>query len=252
MRIVQLSDLHLAPHPLPGGIDAWTACDAALQRVAALRPDALVLSGDLADAGDFPTYRQLASRLAGLALPYYLLPGNHDMRDALRATFPGQGWGVGERLCQRIDFGELSLLLIDTVVPGADWGEFAAAQLAWLSANCPLAGRVVLVMHQPPFSVGIPGMDALACRGGELLAEWLAGRPQVEALWCGHVHRAVNTVFAGKMASTAPSTVHQIAYASGPLAWTPEPPGLLLHEVFPGAALRTHYLPLQAAPVFPY
>lgn len=251
MRIVQISDLHLQSNLLSGEIDPWAALAMALNRVAGLQADALLISGDIAEAGDSGSYTRLASILAGLALPLALLPGNHDRRAALHAAFPGH-WDNPEMLCRRFDLGPLTLLLLDSLVPGKPWGEIGNAQLRWLDANCPERRRSIVVLHHPPFAVGIPGMDEIGCRGGEGLANWLLRRPQVEAVWCGHVHRPVFTGFAGKMAATAPSTVHQIALQDGPLSWTPESPGLLVHDLLPGLPLRSHYLPLQAAPVIPY
>ena len=57
----------------------------------------------------------------------------------------------------------------------------------------------------------------------------------------------VRPVFAGKPALTAPATIHQIALQDGPLAWTAEPGGLLVHDFDPGEPPRTHYLPVAAA-----
>ena len=251
MRIVQLSDLHLRPDPLFGEIDPWAALAMALTRVAGLQADLLLISGDLAEAGDVATYTRLASTLAGLALPLALVPGNHDQRSAMFAAFPGH-WENPEMLCRRFDLGPLTLLLLDRQVPGQPWGEIGEAQLRWLDANYPERRRSVVILHHPPFAVGIAGMDEICCRDGKALASWLLRRPLVEAVWCGHVHRPVFTGFAGKMAATAPSTVHQIALQDGALAWTPEAPGLLVHDLLPGVPLRSHYLPLEAAPVVPY
>jgi 3',5'-cyclic AMP phosphodiesterase CpdA len=251
MRIVQISDLHLQSNLQSGGIDPWAALAMALTRLAGLRAEALLISGDIAEAGDLGSYTRLASTLAGFSGPLALLPGNHDQRAALFAAFPGH-WDNPEMLCRRLDLGPLTLLLLDSLVPGQPWGEIGEAQLGWLDANCPERRRSIVVLHHPPFAVGIPGMDEIGCRGGEALANWLLRRPQVEAVWCGHVHRPVFTVFAGKMAVTAPSTVHQIALQDGPLSWTPEAPGLLVHDLLPGVPVRSHYLPLQAAPVVAY
>lgn len=254
MRIVQLSDLHLRPQALYSGVDPWRNWQAALERVAGLcpRPDLLLLSGDLADDAAAATYDRLAATLAAAGCDYALMPGNHDDGPALRAAFPGQRWAPGKYACQRVDRGDLSLLLVDTAIPGREDGEVGEAHLAWLTAHCPAARRVVLVLHHPPFAIGIPGMDVIACAGGERLAAWLHGRPQVEAMWCGHVHRPVFTQFAGRPALCAPATVHQIALQEGPLAWTAEPPGMLVHDLVAGRAIVSHYLPLAAAPVIPY
>ena len=254
MRIVQLSDLHLRPGQLDSGIDPWLRLQAALARLTALRPrpDLLLVTGDLADDGAAATYGRLAQVLAAAALPHVLLPGNHDARAPLRAAFPELFANCGNRLDFRVDRGELSLLLLDTLRPGHEAGELTASQIDWLDANCPTERRVIIAMHHPPVATGIAGMDAIGCAGGERLAAWLVGRPgrqQVEAVLCGHVHRSVTTRIAATPLMTCPSTVHQIALEDGPLAWTNEPAALLVHDLEPGGALRSHFLPLLAAPV---
>jgi 3',5'-cyclic AMP phosphodiesterase CpdA len=257
MRVVQLSDLHLCDGLLYSGIDPWRALALALVRIDRLRPraDVLLLSGDLADDGNADTYRRLAELLArGSRIPA-LLPGNHDDRAGLWAAFPNQAWRSEDFLCQRIDRGEVTLLLLDTLIPGREDGRFTAEHVAWLDAVCPHDRRVLLAMHHPPCAVGIAGMDVMGCAGAELLAQWLSLQPQVdvvEAVLCGHVHRHVTQIFAGHLTMTCPSTVHQIALQDGPLAWTPEAPGLLVHDLLPGQALRTHALPLATAEVHGY
>lgn len=257
MRVVQISDLHLRDGLLYSGIDPWRMLAQALVRIDRLRPraDVLLLSGDLADDGNAETYRRLADLLARCSPVPALMPGNHDDRAGLWAAFPNQGWCSEDFLCQRIDRGELTLLLLDTQIPGREDGRFGAAHVAWLDAVCPHDRRVLLAMHHPPCDVGIAGMDMLGCGGGDLLAKWLGEQPQVEvveAVLCGHVHRHVTQLFAGHLTITCPSTVHQIALQDGPLAWTTEPPGMLVHDMVPGQPLRTYALPLALAETHRY
>jgi len=259
LRIAQLSDLHLVPAGLRlyGAVDTPGAVERALSRLAALepRPDLLVLSGDLVNDGGVAEYRWLRTRLEACGLPWRAMPGNHDRRDALRTVFGDQGFAGGELCCQRFDMGAGTLLLLDSVIEGEEGGEVAAAQLAWLDAACPDDRPVLLFMHHPPFAIGVEAMDAIGCRGGERLAAWLATRPQVEAVLCGHVHRFAVSRFAGRPAITAPSPAHQIALdlrPGAPLAYTDEPGGLLFHLWTPGVSLLSHYLPVAAAPVHPY
>lgn len=256
MRIVQLSDLHLTVDGrlLYDRVDTEAAFLAAVQRLRGLAPvpDLVVLSGDLANDGDAGTYRRLRAILADLAMPYAVMPGNHDRRAELRAAFPEQAWAGDPLCCQRRDVGEATLLLLDSVVPGEEGGDIGADQIAWLDAACPGRRPVLLCLHHPPFDIGVPGMDAIRCRGEGELADWLRRRPNVAAVLCGHVHRLVATLFAGRPAYTAPSTAHQIALQDGPLAYTLEPGGFLLHDWQPGARLVTHYMPGTPAPVQVY
>lgn len=259
MLIAQLSDLHLvAPGArLYGHVDTAAALASAIARVNSLapRPDLVVFSGDLVNHGRSEEYAHLRAQLAGLACPYGLMPGNHDERAALHAAFPEQAFAGAPLLCQRVDLGELSLLLLDTVIAGAEGGEVGAAQLAWLDAACPPARPAMLFLHHPPFATGIAGMDAIGLAGSERLAGWLERHRNVRALAAGHVHRSVFSLFAGIPVLIAPSPAHQIALdlAAGPsdLAYTLEPGGFLLHR-WDGHCITSHVVPVAAAAVHRY
>ena len=256
MRIAQLSDLHLTPdgQPLYGRVDCEAALHAALARIGSLqpRPDLLLLSGDLANVGDLPTYRRLRQALAATAIPYVVMPGNHDARGALREAFPEQQWQGDPLCCLRRECGDGLLLCLDTLVPGEEYGHLGPAHVAWLEQAAESGRPTLLCLHHPPFAVGIAGMDAIRCGGAIELAEWLVGRPEVAALLCGHVHRFVSTTFAGRPALVAPSPAHQIALQDGPLAYTLEAGGFLVHDWLPGRSLASHYLPVTSAPVYVY
>ncbi len=256
MRIAQLSDLHLTADgaPLYGRVDTAGALAAALRRLGQLdpRPDLAVFSGDLVNEPTAAAYARLAGALAELPMPWALLPGNHDDRAALKRAFPGQPWAAGPLAGQCRDVAGWRLVLLDATVPGADHGEIGDAQIAWLDAVAPGARPSLLFMHQPPFAVGIPGLDVIACRGEDRLAGWLADNPGVAAVCCGHVHRFTVTSFAGRRAVTAPSTAHQIALYPGPVAYTLEPGGFLVHDWSAGRGWLTHYLPVAEAAIYPY
>lgn len=256
MRLLQLSDLHLTAdgQPLYGVVDTEAALHAALDRVRGLKPesDLLLLTGDLANGGEASAYCRLKAALADLPMPCAMLPGNHDSRSEVRAAFSEHAWAGEPLCCLRQDWPEGSLLLLDTTVPGAEWGEIGDAQIAWLDAACPDDRPVLLGLHHPPFDIGIPGLDAIRCRGEDKLRAWLGGKPQVEAMLCGHVHRLVITTFADRTALTAPSTAHQIALGEGPLSYTKEAAGFLWHDWQPGKRLLTHYVPVVTASVHAY
>jgi len=259
MLIVQLSDLHfVAPGKrLYRQIDTAGALARAVERVNGLLPgpDLVVISGDLVERGSIEEYEALRQQLARLAVPFRLLPGNHDDRANLRQVFVDQDFSGEPLLCQGLEVGDLGLLLLDTVIPGEEGGEIGAAQLAWLDAACPAERPVLLFLHHPPFATGIAGMDVIGLSGADRLAAWLAAHRNVRGIACGHVHRAVFTSFAGVAAVIAPSPAHQIALDldgdPAALAWTLEPGGMLLHR-YANDSLVTHVLPVDPAPVQRY
>ncbi|HEY5762694.1 MAG TPA: phosphodiesterase [Rhodocyclaceae bacterium] len=272
MLIAQLSDPHIlaAGQLLYRRFDSAAALRDAVSRIGKIKPhpDCVVVSGDLVNHGAAAEYAQLRDLLAPLTMPVFLMPGNHDERGALATAFAGddradklrQAFTGAPLCCQRVDLapadGEvLTLLLLDTVIPGREGGEVGAAQLDWLEANCPADAPTMLFLHHPPFSTGIAGMDAITCSGAGLLADWLAAHRNVIALSSGHVHRTIFTRFAGIAACIAPSTALQIALDLGgkaaALSWTPEPGGFLLHH-WHEQSLVTHLVPSAAVEVVRY
>jgi hypothetical protein len=86
-------------------------------------------------------------------------------------------------------------------------------------------------------------MDQYGLDGIERMAEVVKRHPQVERIVCGHLHRPIQVRWCGTVVMTAPSTAHQIALDLGPerpLAFTLEPPAVLLHLWREGLGLVTH------------
>lgn len=90
--IAQISDLHIKAHGRLSykKVDTYNALLRAINTLNGLRPrpDAVVITGDLVDFGTAAEYQTLRQALATLDLPFYLMAGNHDDRQALRAAFP--------------------------------------------------------------------------------------------------------------------------------------------------------------------
>jgi 3',5'-cyclic AMP phosphodiesterase CpdA len=49
------------------------------------RPDCVLATGDLTDCGLPDEYEIVAEALAALPMPSFMIPGNHDRRDVMRA-----------------------------------------------------------------------------------------------------------------------------------------------------------------------
>jgi hypothetical protein len=99
----------------------------------------------------------------------------------------------------------------------------------------------LIAMHHPPFDTGIAPVDAHPLRGRDELAALIAAHPQVVRLIGGHIHRACEVPFGGTIASTAPSTAHQLIVdrgTSGAYALRVERPAFALHR-WTGRALVT-------------
>jgi 3',5'-cyclic AMP phosphodiesterase CpdA len=151
----------------------------------------------------------------------------------------------GEFLQYAVESYPLRLLALDTLVPGQPQGRLCDARLAWLQARLREApGRPTLIlMHHPPFATGIAPMDRHGFEDPDRLAAIVREHPQVERVVCGHLHRPIHVRWAGTIASTAPSTAHQIVLdldGNGSVTFNLEPPACQLHLWRPGVGLVSH------------
>lgn len=249
--LAQVTDLHIkAPGQLClGKVDTAAMLRACVRHILALEqsPHAVSLTGDLVDSGLPQEYAALRELLAPLKMPLYLMPGNHDDRDALRAAFPEHAYlrQSQEFIQYAIDDYPLRIVALDTLIPGKGSGELCDRRIEWLDRTLALAPErpTVVLMHHPPFQTLITYMDQFPLRDRDALAAVIGRNPQVHAILCGHVHRPIETRFAGTLASTSPSVAHQVALdlaVNAPLRFVMEPPAYRLHAYTHETGLVTH------------
>lgn len=175
-------------------------------------PDAVLVTGDLAEHRADSEYALVKSTLARLDAPAYVLAGNHDDRGRLRHHFELSGH-ADEPVHYAVDLGPLRLLTLDTSKPGVAAGDLGQEQLAWLDSQLAAGPTTptVLAMHHPPFQTGMPAWDEIGLRAEDrsALADGVRRHSQVRAIVAGHVHRAIVSEVAGRVALTAPSTYVQ-------------------------------------------
>lgn len=251
MLLAQITDLHVTARGRTAYklVDTAACLGRAVDALLALvpRPDAVLVTGDLAYDGRPEEYAVVAEELGRLPMPVLAIPGNHDARGPFRAA-------LAPRFCPSDDpeflhfavpLGETWLVALDSLVPGADGGALCPRRLAWLEETLARAADrpVILALHHPPFPTGIAHMDRIALAEPGGLERLVRRHGRVERVLCGHVHRAVQTLWAGTIASIAPATAHQVELALDPAApscFTLEPPGFHLHARLPGGGLVTH------------
>lgn len=239
MLLAQITDLHISePDTLIDRLYRTADhLERAVRHLLALdpRPDAVVITGDLVEGGREAEYARLVEILRPLPMPVYVVPGNHDDREGLRRAFGARGY-LPERgfLCYAVDAGPLRLVALDTHVPGSPGGRLCAERLAWLDARLAEAPDrpTIVLQHHPPFHTGMSRMDEMNLDGRDAEAAIVARHGQVERVLCGHLHRPIVRRFAGTVASTCPSTAHQVDLdlrERGHLALVREPPACALH-----------------------
>jgi len=257
LLIAQMSDLHIKrPGALAyGKVDtaaALTACVNEINRFSP-RPDLVVISGDLADTPAAEEYEHLKRLLAPLEIPVAAIPGNHDDRALMRTALPDLGYSQASGPLNSVrPVGDLDIVLIDSSVPGTNYGTLDSATLAWLDATlaASLTRPALLFVHHPPFVTGIAHMDVQNLRNADAFAAVLRKHERARLVAAGHVHRATLSSFAGIPATICPAPNHAVALdldARLPPSFKLEPPAFHLHAWFPGegfGTISTHVVPI--------
>ena len=241
--IGQISDLHAK-----AGSASLGALHRAMAFLAAVGPDAVIVSGDLANRPHEQGYALVRDAFAALTCPILMVPGNADQREQMRAAFPETHYWPGDgplHLAETVK--GVRLIGLDVTVPGEKYGEVTAEVLGFLNralADEPRAPALVF-MHQHPFET-FGGLDVQMCRNVDPLRAALDSAPvPVLGLACGHAHRAIITRFGRPVAMMCPSLeganpVLTEGFGEPPIT---DPPGLMLH-VIEGERLVSHTVSL--------
>jgi 3',5'-cyclic AMP phosphodiesterase CpdA len=254
--IAQISDLHVKPL----GMRAYRQVDTAAALVSCVkelnrfipRPDLVVISGDLVDAPSREAYDHLVQLLSPLQIAFAAIPGNHDDRDLMRTALPAPYALASGALHSARAIRDVDVVLIDSTVPGRDYGLLERDSLDWLDAVLAESRTrpALLFLHHPPFVTGIAHMDVQNLRNASELAEILRRHRRARLVAAGHVHRAILTSFAGAAATICPASNHAVALdldARLPPSFKIEPPAFHLHVWFAGeefGTIVTHWVPI--------
>ncbi len=217
---VHISDTHLPAErsPLYGsGTDADSNLSLMLDRLVAsgLKPDALLMTGDLTDRGDVSAYRRLRALVepaaAALECEIVWAAGNHDDRAAMRAELlDGSDAAADDAPITEVRwFGDMRVIVLDSTVPGAHWGELDDAQLSWLASELSVAAPAgtLLLIHHPPLPTVLDLAVTVELRDQPRLAAVLAGS-DVRGILSGHVHHPSFGTFVGIPVAVASSSAY--------------------------------------------
>jgi 3',5'-cyclic AMP phosphodiesterase CpdA len=212
LLVAQISDTHIlvpeSDHPaagLRGDCLRRTVADINQQQT-----DAVIFTGDTVQHGQSEEYARLRELLAPLEAPLYLVPGNRDDKNEMRAAFGDHAYlpATGEFLHYAIDDYRIRLVGIDSTLVGERKGRFCEKRQAWLEETLSDQPHrpTLLFIHHPPFDVGDHYVGGYRQPGeAAALADVVSGHRQVEGLLCGHVHWPVERHWAGTQARIMPS-----------------------------------------------
>lgn len=173
MIVAQISDLHVMRkgRRMDHMVNTGKYLRRCIARLNALkpRPDIVIATGDLVDAGKPKEYKRLRNILEELRIPLYVVPGNHDSGGAFREAFADRGYLPmhGPAAQYVIDGYDVRLIGLDTTRAGEVGGGLDEERLSWLDeqlGETPVRPTLIF-MHHPPFRTGIRQLDAPGFRG---------------------------------------------------------------------------------------
>lgn len=186
IRIVQISDCHLfsdARRTLYGAYpsDRLRAVVKAARDIGA---DVALLTGDLVHDETAAGYNLLHTLMGDLAVPWYALPGNHDVGAYM-------GWGAAADGMRRIEMPPWQILLLDSTVPGQPGGHIKPADVDRIAQalHAHPEQYALVCLHHHPLPVGSPWMDTMGTDNGLLLMDTLATHANARAVIFGHIHQ---------------------------------------------------------------
>ena len=218
--IAHISDTHFLGQgrPLYGVVETEANLRQAFEQISRLgsKPEAIVITGDLADLGEPDAYARLRAIVepaaAELGAQIIWVMGNHDERGPYnQGLFDGDHTDAPQ---DRVyDVNGLRIISFDTTVPGYHHGTVTDAQLEWLAdvLNTKAEHGTILALHHPPVPTPLLwAMEMLELHGQDRLAKVLEGS-DVRAILGGHLHYSTHSTFHGIPVSVAAATCYTLA-----------------------------------------
>ncbi|WP_159565742.1 3',5'-cyclic-AMP phosphodiesterase [Budvicia diplopodorum] len=211
-RVLQITDTHLfagADETLLG-INTQKSFQAVLNAIAEQGHDydLIVATGDLAQDHTLAAYNCFATGIATLKAPCVWLPGNHDFQPAMVDAMAAADILPSKQVLLGDDW---FLILLDSQVLGAPYGELSEYQLDWLDRSLSQYPdrHALILLHHHPLPSGCTWLDQHSLRNGHVLAEVLNKHPKANTLICGHIHQDLNLDWNGRRVLASPSTCVQ-------------------------------------------
>ena len=253
MLIAHISDFHVFAHAAETSLVRPDAADAARKVVADIagfepQIEGVMFTGDLTDGGSAEDYALLQDILSPITVPIFVVPGNHDKRDTLRAAFAHTlPFEAGPFLDYETTLGDIRILALDTLFEGKIPGRLAPAQLDWLGEKLATPQRelTIVLMHHPAFPSSIPTLDRMALGEGRAeFGDLIAAYRGPLRILSGHIHRPYQALWHNVFCAVGGGPAFQHKLDLRPDAPEPgsvaEPYAYFIHRIEGAEAVSIH------------
>ena len=249
-RIIQITDCHLfADRRELRGIATWPRLEAVLGEIRERFSDfdCLVVTGDTAHDEIEETYAAFREALGDLTERLFLIPGNHDNREAIVKVFPDRCELTAGRLTFQHGLGDCQLIGLDSHISGEVAGRIGPAQFTWTAGPfCRTQDlHTVVFVHHPPVLMHSRWLDEIGLEDGEVLIELLEQFPNIKLVCSGHVHQESATATGGPLVLTTPAVGPQFRPRTDELQIEALPPALRVIDLEPDGNWSTQVVRIE-------
>lgn len=191
MRLVQISDIHCGPQFQKSKFDK------AVEEINSIKPDVLIVTGDLTENGIISEYEDARRNLDRFDCEIKVYcSGNHDYKSTGYLLF--KRFFEPKRI---IEFDDLVIVTVSTSRPDRDEGEIGHRQLVWLQRTLSKYEnkKKIVAMHHHVIPVPDTGTDVITVLdAGDALRTLVYS--DVDLVLSGHRHRPWIWRFEGLLA----------------------------------------------------
>lgn len=206
IKLLQVSDCHISAsrEVRYRGLDADRSLYGLLPAIRDWQPDAILLTGDVAEDASTAAYGRVSAMLCSAGAPVYALPGNHDEPAVMQNSFRSGPW-AGPRF---VPLKNWQLVLVDSTAPGEIGGEISERELEQLEVGLrkSQAEHMILAMHHQPLAVGSPWIDKYALTEPGPFLDLVSREKRIRCITWGHVHQDIDMEQDGIRMLGAPSS----------------------------------------------
>ena len=193
--------------------------------------DIVVVTGDLIQDDSEQAYERFCEMLGALELPVYCVPGNHDVREKMRAALSDDPF----HYCEPFKSNDWLLLGMDSCAAGRAGGLATPRDLARLdeAIASTYSRHIMICLHHPPVSMGSAWLDTVGLDNGEEFLQHATASEKVKLAIFGHVHQEHDSQQGSLRIIGTPSTCRQFERGSDEFAIDELPPAyrrIILHS----------------------
>lgn len=224
-RILHITDPHLYAEA-DGELRGVRTADSLAAVLRAAReeapPDAVLVTGDIAQDESRAAYRRFRDVLRDCGAPVWCLAGNHDNPAFMRELLDEAPFTFGGVVTS----GDWRLHLLSTWIEGDVSGRLDDEALAAVEADLTTHAEApaVICLHHQPVPVGSRWLDSIGLAEPERLLQLADRHTQVRGIVWGHVHQELDRRRGHYRLLATPSTCRQFQPGQDKFAVDERPP----------------------------